>query len=360
MKIKSSDGDEFDVEDEVVKKMETLETMTMLDDDDEQVPTCQVEGRFLKKAILWTDFQNNFKNMDLKNTFEMITTADYLGNSSLSEEMLKKVFLNNSDKDIDEAANQFKDGTIIDLFHDFRRMNEVLVIIHQDELRYLQKGQWITMTKIPNRVCSKKKVCAIKDRVYVIGVDDDTKWTNVAEFNTRTSSWRMLESFEPVWYYINDENRTNTFSIIFFCSVGNKLYIMNYSRSEDLEYSGHCGICALDLDQMDPLWNVIKEDHPYFGASDTNVTVADGCIYLVGGRKYEVEKYDVTQNLWTTEAKLPSSFCSIFGAGIAVLDGKLYVSGGREFLSAGSSTDGIRDTFQCLDFSTNTWTTLAR
>ena len=134
MKIKSSDGDEFDVEDEVVKKMETLETMTMLDDDDEQVPTCQVEGRFLKKAILWTDFQNNFKNMDLKNTFKVITTADYLGNSSLSEEMLKKVFLNNSDKDIDEAANQFKDGTIIDLFHDFRRMNEVLVIIHQDEL----------------------------------------------------------------------------------------------------------------------------------------------------------------------------------------------------------------------------------
>ena len=251
MKIKSSDGDEFDVEDEVVKKMETLETMTMLDDDDEQVPTCQVEGRFLKKAILWTDFQNNFKNMDLKNTFEMITTADYLGNSSLSEEMLKKVFLNNSDKDIDEAANQFKDGTIIDLFHDFRRMNEVLVIIHQDELRYLQRGQWITMTKIPNRVCSKKKVCAIKDRVYVIGVDDGTKWTNVAEFNTRTSSWRMLESFEPVWDYINDENHINTFSM-----------------------------------EMDPFWNVIKEEQRHFGEGGPSITVADECIYLVGGGRY--------------------------------------------------------------------------
>ena len=94
LKIKSSDGDEFEVDDDIVTKMETLKAMTMLveDDEKEQVPTCQIDGGSMRKVILWTDYQNNFKNMNLKDTFQLIMSSDYLGNESLSEEMLRRHF----------------------------------------------------------------------------------------------------------------------------------------------------------------------------------------------------------------------------------------------------------------------------
>ena len=39
MKIKSSDGDEFDVDDDVMREMDTLKSLTMLDDS-VYVPIC--------------------------------------------------------------------------------------------------------------------------------------------------------------------------------------------------------------------------------------------------------------------------------------------------------------------------------
>ena len=106
MKIKSSDGDEFDVDDDVLKEMETLKSMTMLDDS-EHVPICALSSSSMEKVLLWTKYQNCFKNMDLTDTFEMIISADYLANESLLEEMLKSVFCNNSRKVIDEAVNNY-------------------------------------------------------------------------------------------------------------------------------------------------------------------------------------------------------------------------------------------------------------
>ena len=41
------------------------------------------------------------------------------------------------------------------------------------------------MTKIPVNVRSDKKVCVIEDRVYILGLDDSTKLTDVAEYNAR-------------------------------------------------------------------------------------------------------------------------------------------------------------------------------
>ena len=55
VKIKSSDGDEFEVGDDVVRELETLKIMTKFSDDldeDEHVPTCAVKGRSLKKVLV--------------------------------------------------------------------------------------------------------------------------------------------------------------------------------------------------------------------------------------------------------------------------------------------------------------------
>ena len=167
VKIKSSDGDEFEVGDDVVRELETLKIMTKFSDDldeDEHVPTCAVKGRSLKKVLVLTEYHIVIKNMDLLDTFDTILTADYLGNVSLSDEMLKKVFHNNSYKVINDAAKEYDDDTILRLLDDFKRRNEVIVTFHQDKLKYFDpsKSQWITLTKIPCKNRSKKKLCVIK------------------------------------------------------------------------------------------------------------------------------------------------------------------------------------------------------
>ena len=97
MKIKSSDGDEFVVD----KDMETLKRMAKFcDDDDEEVPTCAITGRSLEKVLAWIKYQHYFENMDLKETFDTIISADYLENERLSKAMLKKVLFRNNDKDV--------------------------------------------------------------------------------------------------------------------------------------------------------------------------------------------------------------------------------------------------------------------
>ena len=63
VKVKSSDGEEFVVDEELVNEMETLKTMTTFGDDDEQVPVCALNGRSLKDVLMWTEYQKRLKNM---------------------------------------------------------------------------------------------------------------------------------------------------------------------------------------------------------------------------------------------------------------------------------------------------------
>ena len=101
MRLKSSDGEEFVVDEEVMKEMETLKRMTKLgDNDDDEVPTCSIKGRSLEKVLVWIKYQDYFENMDLKETFDTIISADYLENERLSKAMLKKVLFKNNDKEV--------------------------------------------------------------------------------------------------------------------------------------------------------------------------------------------------------------------------------------------------------------------
>ena len=120
VKIKSSDGEEFEVTDDVVKEIETLNTMATFGDEEqeegdykEQIPTFAMDGMSLKKILVWTECQIYFKQMDLKEIFKIIVAADFFSIETLSKEMCKKVFLENSHSVIDEAVNQFEDGTIV-------------------------------------------------------------------------------------------------------------------------------------------------------------------------------------------------------------------------------------------------------
>ena len=75
LKIKTSDGEEFDIEDEVIKQMETLKTMTMLDDG-ENVPTCAVNSSSLRRLFYGQSFRTNLETWrfkkDLKQSYQQI------------------------------------------------------------------------------------------------------------------------------------------------------------------------------------------------------------------------------------------------------------------------------------------------
>ena len=195
LKIKSSDGDEFDVDDDVMREMETLKSLTMLDDD-EHVPICALTSSSLERVLLWTKFQNCFKNMDLRNTFEMIISADYLANDSLLEEMLKNVFCNNSRKVIDEAANKFGNNTITPILNNFKRKNEALVLLRKSkiDISYYVKSrrEWIPIADIPSRFENGEnmKLCTVKGNIYLLGN------FSVVEYNPRIKSWRNLPRFQ--------------------------------------------------------------------------------------------------------------------------------------------------------------------
>ena len=61
MKLKSSDGDEFVVDEEAMKEMETLKRMAKFcDDDDEEVPSYAIKGRSLEKVLAWIKYQYYF------------------------------------------------------------------------------------------------------------------------------------------------------------------------------------------------------------------------------------------------------------------------------------------------------------
>ena len=130
--------------------------------------------------------------------------------------------------------------------------NEVVVTFHKDKLRYYDpnKCQWINLTEIPKKVRGRKKVCSVKDKIYIIGGPAiENNRTHLAEYNTRTDSWRLLPnaSFKP---YYNDFNDIDYVIVGFFCSVGNKLYMgCSYYDGWDGQWDdGYCGIQVFDLD----------------------------------------------------------------------------------------------------------------
>ena len=142
MKIKSSDDHEFVVEVEEVNEMETLKTMVNFADEvEEEVPTCAIKGTSLEKVLVWTKYQNYFKNMDLKDIFDAIISADYLENKRIFKKMLKKVFLNNSAKDIDEAVNSMNMAQLSDFWMISRERMKLLSFFIQTHSNILIRSK---------------------------------------------------------------------------------------------------------------------------------------------------------------------------------------------------------------------------
>src|SRR5688500_3211031 len=85
----------------------------------------------------------------------------------------------------------------------------------------------------------------------------------------------------------------------------------------------------------------------------------NGKIYVIGGysqgqvtsAQTQVWEYDPVANTWNTaRATMPNA---LGGAGHGIIDGKIYIAGGR------ASNNTVVDTLHAYDVAANTWTTLA-
>ena len=286
VKLKSSDGEVFEVDHEIVADMETLKTMTMFEEEEEEVPICSVNSQDLKKVLVWTEYQNYFKDMSLRDTFKMLVAADYLENESLLQKMFRNVFCNYSFHEIDNAAEKFEDAKVISLLDNFKRSNkvyEVLVTFHRDKLRYFdfKNNQWMSLTEIPNDDFSliSASIISAKNNIYLFG------FGYVMEYNPRTKIWRNL----PI--YTDGEN---------FCSIGNKIYSIG-SESK-----------VIDLDDEDPRWSPIcspknpnpNENTSFISKLGLGLCTIEDTLYMVG--ETSIEKYEVKQNLWSDVTEMPT------------------------------------------------------
>jgi Kelch motif len=99
-------------------------------------------------------------------------------------------------------------------------------------------------------------------------------------------------------------------------------------------------------------------------AAAATMTPTGSVLYLMGGSSdvgptARVRAYDVARNSWTVRAPMPRALEQTNGA--AVIRGKIYVSGGRSFISDGeNSRDIAHSSLFMYDPATNAWTAKAR
>ena len=108
LKLQSSDGVIFSVDQATVEKMVTIQTMIDHEDEDsdsdEVIPVPTVKAEVLEKIIQWTgsseqeketeNWSQQYFNFELEKMFEIIIAADYLEVKTLLNESCRYVLIN--------------------------------------------------------------------------------------------------------------------------------------------------------------------------------------------------------------------------------------------------------------------------
>ena len=326
IKVKTMENMEFDISDDLLNDMQTLQNMKAFSDNccekqNENIPICAVEGNILKFIIAWTESQNFLKNFDLIQIFKTVLTADYLQNEKISKELLRLVFENNSKEEIEEACNQFNNQTIFQLIADYRKKNEILVTLNRDSIIFYEfdSQDWKIMTNIPEHFSYMKVACANKHNVYIIGSNEENgMWRHVGEYNIINKTWRMLANatLTPIIkMYWNTTYIHNAFII------KNKLYIWSTS------YINQGSLKVLDLSIPNPKWEDIANHilAPFW--YDCPAIAVDGEeIYIVRADKYpSISKYDTNQKKWQILTALQTIRKN---PALAIIKKTIYISGG--------------------------------
>ena len=152
LKLQSSDGVIFSVDQATVEKMVTIQTMIDHEgedsDSDEVIPVPTVKAEVLEKIIQWTgsseqeketeNWSQQYFNFELEKMFEIIIAADYLEVKCLLNESCRNVLINNKRGIIDAAASSFHDTKVVTLLQNFERELGYEVIVTRVDEKHLK------------------------------------------------------------------------------------------------------------------------------------------------------------------------------------------------------------------------------
>ena len=174
--------------------------------------------------------------------------------------------------------------------------------------------------------------------------------TSLFKYNASTNSWGGQVSTSAV------PGATQK------VAIGTQLYFVTRFGSP----SGQITIGLIVYDTVANTWTTkVGQFQGGTAYQDSTAAVLNGKIYFVGGMPINggqvgaqpiLEEYDPTANTWTQKASLPTPVGS---AGVAAVNGKLYVVGGYgNSIVNGSFQKAPLGTTQVWDPTTNTWSTL--
>ncbi|MDP5274625.1 Kelch repeat-containing protein [Chengkuizengella axinellae] len=193
------------------------------------------------------------------------------------------------------------------------------------------------LTTLPNgRERTDFGVAAIGTKIYVVGGDNGTDTNMVDIFDTTTQLW------------ITGADMPTARSGLSLTAVGNKIYAMGgWQQLNTVEV----------YDVVNDSWEDVSDGISQMptGRSYLSLVTVEKMIYAIGGYisgdgdKQTVEVYNTDNNTWAAASDgIDQLDMGRSGIGTVLLDGKIYAIGGE-------SADGLFNTVEVYDISTNTW-----
>ena len=203
-------------------------------------------------------------------------------------------------------------------------------------------GEWGTRAPLPE-ANSELSVAELGGKIYAIGGYPSSRSSvaTVQVYDTATDTWKLTTPL-PV-----PLNHTMA------ASAHGKLYLIGGQPTADGD--GPFVNTVYEYDPANATWTT-RAPMPTARSSGA-AAVIDGKIYVIGGRPprgADFAVYDPQQNTWRA---LPNPATQRNHLAAAAIDGKVYVVGGR--FGAGFQSDRA-DVVEVYDPATNTWTARAR
>ena len=207
---------------------------------------------------------------------------------------------------------------------------------------------WYELSSMATKRCVHGAV-ALGGKLYVMGGADETceAFAAAEVYDPKADSWQPLPSMPTPR------------KLLAAAAVAGKVYAIGGNDS-----TGHCDAVEA-YDPISGAWTRVAS-LPVALSSHT-AAVVDGKIYVLGGERRELDDdedddvrklsdrvyvYDPAADSWQQMATM---LTPRYVLSAAVLDGKIYVTGGRRY----GEDDDPSDVLEAYEPVTNTWTTLA-
>ncbi|NXE16645.1 KLH21 protein, partial [Lophotis ruficrista] len=234
-------------------------------------------------------------------------------------------------------------------------------------------GHWRYLAEFPEHLGGGYSVAALGNDIYVTGGSDGSRlYDCVWRYNSSVNEWTevspMLKAREYhsstvldglLYVIASDSTERYDHSVDSWEALQPMLYPMDNCsttscRGKLFAIGSLAGQESMVMQCYDPdsdLWSLVNCGHlPPWSFAPKTVTL-NGLMYFIRDDSAEVDVYNPAKNEWD---KIPAMLQVHVGGSVAVLGGKLYVSGGYD------NTFELSDVLEAYDPETRAWSVVGR